>query len=927
MTGERAQRLRLAWLPLAALAAALAITPLDVQLSRPFTDLLQRLAAPRAPPAGVLLVDIDSAALDELRPVLGPWPYGRDVYALVVEQLRDAGARAVVLNLLLADSRDGDTALARAIDRPGAPVVLAAAGVQPEPAPAAAAPPAAGAALPAQAWQAFVLPAASLWPATGRAPALGVNTTPLDDDGRLRRLPLWHAAGAQRLPAQALAVWQALAPPGASAPAWPVDAAGRVAPRFAAPPAALPTLGFAQVVRAALGQAPGQALGQGLGQGLGPALRGQVVFVGSSALQAQPVMTLQGQMQGTAVLAQSYAALRDGQLLRPAAAWARALLLALALLPALATCWRGRAEARRDALAAAAALLLVLAAVWGLALGAQMPVPLTAALVCLASGLLLSLLLHQRGLRQLHRRLVEERAQEAAANQAKSAFLANVSHEIRTPMNALLGVAELLAETPLNPQQQRHVQVFREAGQTLHGLINDLLDIAKIEAGHLVLDERPFSLHGLLHSQLALHRPRAQQKGLQLTLELAPGVPDTVHGDPQRLAQALGNLLANAVKFTSRGGVALAVRPAPADGAMALCFEVSDTGLGIAPSKLASIFDPFVQADGSVTRHHGGTGLGLAITRSIATLMSGHVTVRSQPALGSVFCLTVQLPPAALPAVALPAAAPALPAAALPAAGGGPRVLLAEDNAVNVHVFLAMLGPHCAVLDVASNGPMALELACSHAHDLVFMDWQMPGMDGLSVTRALRRHEAVHGLPRLPVVALTANAYAADRAQSAEAGCDEHIAKPASKAALLAALARHVPAGHAPPAMAAAATAAPAAGLHPGPLDTQAALARLGHDQALLDRVLDHAAVFILRWPQAFDAARGQGDTGTALRLVHDLRSIAASIGADALSAAAARLEAAMRSPADSSATEAAQQQLQCDIGPVILVLSRRQAG
>ncbi len=256
------------------------------------------------------------------------------------------------------------------------------------------------------------------------------------------------------------------------------------------------------------------------------------------------------------------------------------------------------------------------------------------------------------------------------------------------------------------------------------------------------------------------------------------------------------------------------------------------------------------------------------------------------------------------------------------------------------------------MLDIANNGPLALEMACRHVHDLVFMDWQMPGMDGLSVTRALRQHEAAQGLPRVPVVALTANAYGIDQALSSQAGCDGHIAKPASKATLLAALARFgpMPQGATAAAQQPGTTATAAAGPdgpapHPGPvaapqagsaaattspsspLDTTAALARLGHDAALLERVLDHAAVFILGWPQAFAAARAQGEPGQALRLAHDLRGIAATIGADALSAAAAQLEAGLRAHGDRPPDAADWAALQRCIHPVIVALSPRQPG
>ncbi len=404
----------LVWLPLAALAVGLlvALTPLNHSLSRPLTDWQRRLAAPDQAPSGVVVLDIDDVSVDSLRPLLGSWPYRRDVYALVVEQLREAGARAVALDLLLADAQPGDTALAQTLARPGAPVVLAAAGLQPRlgnaddvgHGPTGAEP-------AAQAWRAFVLPASSTWPAPDQLPLLGLITAPLDDDGRLRQLALWHAASGQRLPALPLALWQALAPAG-SQPNWPQDALGRVAVPFAGPPAQALELGFAQVVRPALGLENADALRQ--------AVAGQVVFIGSSALLADTVMTVNGPAHGTAILAQTYAALRDGQLLRPCTSWAEAMLLALALLPALATWRRGRVLLPRDALAALLGLLAVLGAAAALLLGARMPTPWVAALATLATGMLLCMLQHQRQWRQSHLRLADERAVAAAANRPRA---------------------------------------------------------------------------------------------------------------------------------------------------------------------------------------------------------------------------------------------------------------------------------------------------------------------------------------------------------------------------------------------------------------------------------------------------------------------------------------------------------------------------
>ncbi len=674
-------------------------------------------------------------------------------------------------------------------------------------------------------------------------------------------------------------------------------------------------LAFSRVARPALGLEPADALAQ--------AAQGRVVFIGSSALLADSVMTVSGQASGTAILAHTYAALRDERLLRPGSPWAQALLLALALVPALITWRRGQASVPRDALAAALAASAVVVTGLLLLWWRQMPTPWAAPLVAIVAGLLLSVVARQRWMAMTHRRLAQERAIAAAASQAKSEFLANVSHEIRTPMNALLGVAELLAETELDATQRRHVQVFREAGQSLHELINDLLDLSKIEAGRFELDVIPFSLHRLLDALVALQRPRAEQKGLRLDLLVADDVPDGVSGDRKRLAQALNNLLGNAIKFTASGGVQLAVSRALGADAPPLRFAVTDTGIGIAPSKLQTIFDPFTQADGSVTRHYGGTGLGLSITRSVVQLMGGRVEVQSQPAQGSVFTVTLPLPAAALAPVALPAAPPAAGEDHLV----GPRVLLAEDNEVNVYVFQAMLEPHCSRIDVASNGVTALEMARGQPYDLVFMDMQMPVMDGLTATRELRRFEAETGRPRTPIVALTANAYDSDLQDSAGAGCDVHIAKPFTREQLLEALARFA---LAPAPRGTVAAAAPPPGLrraglpmHPA-LDTPGALARLGGDEALLLRLIEHAAVFIEAWPQAFDAALLRGQTELTRRLAHDLVGIASGIGAQALADAAARLEASMALSASSQANPAALAGLREAIEPVVVALTRR---
>ena len=906
------------WVPLTALMVGLlvAATPLGAWLSRPLTDWQLRRAAPAEPPAGVLVVDIDDASLQVLRPLLGPWPFKRDVYALVVEQLRELGARVIAIDLLLGDAHPGDMALARAIARPGAPVVLAAAGLryaQDDAGPAGLAPDGTASAAPpfaarhpaAQRWPALALPSETLWPAPGRPPRMGMITTPLDDDGLLRAMPLWHVWKGWQVPTLPLAVWAAATEDQAEPADWPRDAQGRVAPAFAGSAGAVPVLPFAPLARAALGldaAAP-----------LAAAVQGRVVFIGSSALLADSVMTVSGQLSGTAVLAQSYAALRDGRLLNPPAPWAQALMLLLALAPAGLTWRRGRAVLRLDAAAAMLGLAVVVG-LGGVLLSAhRMPVPWAPALATLLTGFIVTVIARQRWLAQTHRRLVYERAVADAANQAKSEFLAHVSHDIRTPMNALLGVAELLDDSPLNDTQRRHVQVFRDAGRTLHELINDLLDLSRIEAGRFELDLAAFSLRALLAQQDALLRPRADQKGLQLALEVAADVPDGVNADRRRLQQALTNLMGNAIKFTHAGGVRIGVsRGAGPDDVV---FAVADTGIGIVPSKLELIFEPFTQADGSVTRQYGGTGLGLSITRSIALLMGGRIAVQSTPGQGSVFTLTVPLARAELPPQAEPLAAVAAPRPGLEGAAPAGVVLLAEDNEVNVYVFEGMLAGLGLRIDVAPNGPTALEMARHQVYQLIFMDVQMPGMDGLAVTRELRHYEAHSGRARTPVVALTANAFAQDVQDSLEAGCDLHLAKPFTKSQLLDALTRYLP------------SIAPdvAVAHHPAPPPQQlpkepGAAARDNGETARRARVLAHAAVFIERWPQDFHDARVRRNVPLMRGLARDLCRFATDMGAEPLARAAALLDSAI--DPDGRADASACLNVNAEIAPVIVALS-----
>ena len=913
-------------LPLAALGLALLVlfSPWQQRGSDLLNDVLLRWATPQPALGAVLVIDIDDASLADLQPQLGPWPYRRDVHALTVDYLREAGATVIGFDIVFNDAREGDAALAAAIARPGAPVVLAAAGLRQaadaEQVPTLPAAMLAGLpslAPPAMRWPSLTGPGAALLAGVTHGAPVGLITTPLSDDGKLRRVPLLHHVQDQWLPAFSLALLLATAGDvrlgfdaqqrsfGDGRRQWPVDAQGLATLRFAAiPRPSVDRLRYSELAQAMLGRSDGQRLRE--------RVRGRAVLIGSSAFFGDGVMTAEGQINGTELLAGVYAALRDGRLLRPPRPALDSAVLALALLPAVLAWRRPQPALGRDLRSAAAMAGGLLLLALGLLAWQQQLVQLAAPLVALLAGAVAAAWSQHRWMRRAHRQLAYQRSVAEAASRAKSDFLANVSHEIRTPMNALLGVAELLAETSLDNEQRRHVAVFRRAGETLFALVNDLLDLTKIEAGRLELRPEVFVLRDLLDDQLALLRPLAEDKGLALLLEAAPDLPAWVLGDRQRLAQCLLNLLGNAIKFTRSGQVLLRVAPA---GGPLLAFAVEDSGVGIAPSKLESVFQPFVQADDSPLRHYGGTGLGLSISRSLARLMGGDVTLTSQPGQGSRFVLTARLP------AAQPAPAQASVAAQAGADAVVPlRLLLADDNPANVYIVQAMLRADRHHIEVVGDGLLAVERVRASAWDIVLMDVQMPGMDGLSATREIRRIEAALGRAPVPVVIVSAHAYADDALRSRQAGASEHLAKPLSRRRLREAIARHRPATpvaaplpdialdialdtatHCPHAshpdpQAGAASPAWFAAIDADELvDAQAALHRLQGDLALYRGVLDHAMIFLTTWSRSFRNACSSDDRPLASRLTHDLKGVAATIGATGLAEAAQGYELQLR--------------------------------
>ena len=392
----------------------------------------------------------------------------------------------------------------------------------------------------------------------------------------------------------------------------------------------------------------------------------------------------------------------------------------------------------------------------------------------------------------LQRELTQTRDAALASVRIKSEFLASMSHEIRTPMNGVLGMLGLLMESPLNAEQRHHASLAYESAESLLTVIDDILDFSKIEAGKLDFEEVEFPVGETLAAAIELLQKTAQQKGLKLTLEVAPEVPATVRGDPGRLRQVLTNLVSNAIKFTTAGGVRVRVTREPAAGEQVrLTCAVSDTGIGIDPEGLQRLFLPYVQADRSTTRRFGGTGLGLAICRRLVELMGGVIAAESTPGLGSTFRFTIVLraglekPPAAIPETAAPP--PARPANPL----RGLRVLLAEDNPVNQQVGrlqLLRLGCH---VDIATSGLEAV-LACgSEPYQVVLMDSQMPDMDGFEATRIVRSRLGPAMSGRSPyIIALTADAMSGTREACLAVGKDDYLSKPVRSAELQAALER-----------------------------------------------------------------------------------------------------------------------------------------
>jgi signal transduction histidine kinase/ActR/RegA family two-component response regulator len=388
---------------------------------------------------------------------------------------------------------------------------------------------------------------------------------------------------------------------------------------------------------------------------------------------------------------------------------------------------------------------------------------------------------NERDLRQTLAALLEARDAAEAANVQKSQFLANMSHEIRTPLNGVLAMAQILERGALSGGQREQVEVIKSSGEVLLTILNDILDVSRIEDGALELEVAPFDLAGLIQATLGGYAAAAQTKGLDLTVEIAEGAQGLRLGDGGRVRQILSNLVSNAIKFTAKGGVA--VRVEGSDTGVRL--TVKDTGVGVPEDRLAHLFDKFTQLDGATTRRFGGAGLGLAICQALTEKMGGVIAVESAPGEGSTFVVDLPLPRCEDPAEATATAAD-------PASDGETerplRVLAAEDNPTNQKVLATILGMFGVDLQMVENGVLAVEAWRSAPFDVILMDIQMPDMDGVAAARAIRAAEAETGRARIPILAVTANAMAHQAAEYAAAGMDGLVPKPIEIGRLQAAL-------------------------------------------------------------------------------------------------------------------------------------------
>jgi signal transduction histidine kinase/CheY-like chemotaxis protein/HPt (histidine-containing phosphotransfer) domain-containing protein len=539
---------------------------------------------------------------------------------------------------------------------------------------------------------------------------------------------------------------------------------------------------------------------------------------------------------------------------------------------------------------------------------------------------------------EARRELESARDQALAVSNAKSDFLAKMSHEIRTPLNGVLGMLELLANTPMDRVQKRYMHSIRESADTLLDIISDILDFSKIEAGKLVLENRAFNLNTFITDVTDSLAALAAQKGLRLNHIAPDGPPVNVEADPVRLRQVLTNLLGNAIKFTNSGGVLLRVTSSLDVGDYeSITFEVVDTGIGIAAHKQQQIFDSFSQEDGSTTRRYGGTGLGLSISKQLIEKMGGNITLQSESGKGSTFAFTLRLRADRKGAMTsiedtfthVYGELDSANSAVSPLKG---RVLVAEDNAVNQAVAAGLLETIGVESKVVSNGQEAVDAFLTGKFDAVLMDCQMPSLDGYQATEEIRRIESRRHCEPVRIIAVTANVLVGDMEKCIAAGMDDYLRKPYSGEQLHAALAKILPPGESPAAHEQMADPGSNLGFPIPQLDGEAiddqvlnSLASLpfASNKSLASQVIQTYMNSSLDLMTRLGEAIDRGDAECIRKAAHSLKSSSANVGAVRLAELCASIETSTRA-SDRASAVTLQGQIKDEYSHVIDALRRR---